>query len=107
MSDLSFSVTASRLAFLKDNYVTSDHRVAGSSPAGCKSSTIAVLQAINEAEKSLEERKRLPKFCHFLGEPPFFWVCGSEGAEESVQCRWHIVLSLQGCSLRSSKKTSL
>jgi hypothetical protein len=49
----------------------------------------------------------LPKFCHFLGEPPFFWVCGSEGAEESVQCRWHIVLSLQGCSLRSSKKTSL
>jgi hypothetical protein len=74
---------------------------------GAKASTRAFLQAINEAEKSLEERKHLPKSGQFLGEPPFFWVCGSEGAEESVQCRWPIVLSLQGCSLRSSKKKHL
>jgi hypothetical protein len=37
-------------------YMTSDHRVAGSSPAGCKAATRADLQAIEAARKLVTER---------------------------------------------------
>jgi hypothetical protein len=39
----------------KKNYVTSDHRVAGSSPTGCKASTRADLRAIQDLEKRKQE----------------------------------------------------
>ena len=39
------------------NVVTSDHRVVGSSPDGCKSSSRADLQASEATQKSVTERK--------------------------------------------------
>ena len=67
--------------------MTSDHGVAGSNPSGCKSAYRANLQAIKEAEKSLEERKYLPKFCHFLGEPPPFFGFAALKGQQNWACQ--------------------
>ena len=49
--------------------MTSDHRVAGSSPAGCKSATRAALQKIYSLKFGGGETEYLPKSCHFWRDP--------------------------------------
>src|SRR5258708_5438599 len=50
--------------------MTSDHRVAGSSPAGCKPSLQTRLAVQFKALRIGLKIDYLPKFCHFFGEPP-------------------------------------
>ena len=58
--------------------VPSDHRVAGSSPAGFKSSTRAYSKTIQGSENRSKNKKYLPKFSHFLGEPLQYPLCSVE-----------------------------
>ena len=59
------NAVADQLALFKGKYVTSDHRVAGSSPAGCRSSLVADLQAIKHP-KNKEQKILLSGFSILL-----------------------------------------
>ena len=49
--------------------MTSDHRVAGSSPAGCKSSLVAYLQAISHKKKASSRAITCQSFATFEANP--------------------------------------
>ena len=77
-----------------ENNVTSDHRVGGSRPAGCRSSSGADLQAIYAPRKMTGKMNYLPKFCHFWSEPPFATLFADVLLDTSQL--WLIAVGLKG-----------